>query len=358
MFSRLTDLHPALDAGSEIMKPLRFALFGAGFWARFQLAAWQELPGVECVAIYNRTRAKAETLASEFSVPVVYEDPEALLKNEALDFIDIVTDVETHARFVELAALHRLPVICQKPLAPDLETARRLVTQCHHRGNALLVHENWRWQAPIRAFQQVLASGRLGNLVRGRIDYAHSFPVFENQPFLKELDPFILTDIGTHILDVARFLWGEACEVYCQTRRMHSDIRGEDVATVMLGMRSGMTVTANMSYASKWEFDRFPETVLAVEGREAGASLGLNGVLRIYSDTGVESQHVSPPTYPWADPAYAQIHASIVDCHRNLLGHLQNREPAETTGSDNLKTLELVFAAYESATRHQVIRLG
>ncbi len=73
--------------------------------------------------------------------------------------------------------------------------------------------------------------------MRARIDYANSFPVFDNQPFLKELDHFILTDIGTHILDVARFLFGEASSVRCQTRRMRRDIAGEDVATVMMEMR-------------------------------------------------------------------------------------------------------------------------
>ena len=45
------------------MTKLRFAAFGAGFWAHYQLAAWKELKGVECVAVYNRTRAKAEKLA-------------------------------------------------------------------------------------------------------------------------------------------------------------------------------------------------------------------------------------------------------------------------------------------------------
>ena len=39
--------------------PLRFAVFGTGFWARFQLAAWREVGGVECVALYNRTRVQS-----------------------------------------------------------------------------------------------------------------------------------------------------------------------------------------------------------------------------------------------------------------------------------------------------------
>ena len=73
------------------MKALRFAMIGTGFWSRFQLAGWRELTGVACVALYNRTGAKAEALAKAFGVPGVYDDPDELLKREKLDFLDIVT---------------------------------------------------------------------------------------------------------------------------------------------------------------------------------------------------------------------------------------------------------------------------
>src|SRR5688572_4246291 len=105
-------------------RPLRFAILGAGFWAQFQLAAWRELKGAECVALYNRTRAKAEALAARFGVPMVYDDAEELLRREQPDFIDVITDVDTHGQFVRLAARHRIPVICQKPMAPSLGEAR------------------------------------------------------------------------------------------------------------------------------------------------------------------------------------------------------------------------------------------
>ncbi len=77
---------------------LRFAIFGAGFWSRFQLAAWREIDGAECVAVYNRTRANADALAREFDVPAIYDDPEELLKREGLDFVDITTDVNYAVR--------------------------------------------------------------------------------------------------------------------------------------------------------------------------------------------------------------------------------------------------------------------
>lgn len=338
------------------MSELRFALLGTGFWSRYQLAAWGEIEGVRCVALYNRTRSKAEALAAEFGVPTVYDDAELLLRQEQLDFVDIVTDADTHEKFTGLALNHRLPTICQKPMAPSLATAEAMARKSEDAGIPLLIHENWRWQAPLRRLKGVLQSGRLGPIVRARIDYANKFPVFDNQPFLRELERFILTDIGTHILDVARFLFGEATELYCQTRRMHEDIQGEDVATVMMQMDEGLTVTCNMSYASRGECDRFPETFAAIEGTHAGVSLGAGHHLTLFHGDSTEIEQVLVPQYAWADPAYSLIHASIVDCHRNLVAALRGEAIAETNAIDNLKTLRLVDSAYQSAAEHAVIR--
>lgn len=339
------------------MSGLRFAMLGTGFWSRFQLAGWQEIPGAKCVALYNRTRSKATALASEFGIPAVYDCAEELLRAEKLDFVDIVTDVSTHAHLVGLAAQHGLPVICQKPLAPSLEIAQHMLQQTRDAGVPLFVHENWRWQAPLRRLKAMLDSGICGQIIRARIDYANSFPVFENQPFLKELEQFILIDIGTHILDASRFLFGEASDLYCQTRKMHNDIAGEDVATVMMRSRDGVTITCNMSYASRWEFDRFPQTMVAVEGTEGGVSLGVDYELRTFGKRGSGSERVELPKYLWADPAYELVHTSIVSCHQNLFDALTERKLAETTGEDNLRTLQLVFAAYESAEKGIVVKI-
>jgi D-apiose dehydrogenase len=47
-----------------------------------------------------------------------------------------------------------------------------------------------------------------------------------------------------------------------------------------------------------------------------------------------------------------------VPCHRDLLAALRGERTAETTGADNLKTIELVFAAYESARKNAVVNPG
>jgi predicted dehydrogenase len=279
------------------------------------------------------------------------------LAMEKIDVIDVIADVHTHAPLVTMAANHKIPVICQKPMAPTLSLAERMVETCHSAGVPLAIHENWRWQKPIRELKAALASNLIGPIHRARIDYANSFPVFENQPFLKELDQFILTDIGSHILDVARFLFGEARTLDCQTNRVHRDIKGEDVATVMMRMDSGATVTCNMSYASPVEHDRFPETFVFVEGEKGSIELAPDFWLRVTTKAGTQARRYPPPFFAWADARYALVHSSIVACNADLLRALRTNTSAESSGEDNLKTMKLVFASYDSAKREQVVNL-
>ncbi|MEM6280652.1 MAG: Gfo/Idh/MocA family oxidoreductase [Chloroflexota bacterium] len=336
-------------------KTLKFALFGTGFWSHFQLAGWNELDGVECVAVYNRTKAKAEQFAEKFGIPAVYDDAQALLDNEDLDFIDICTNVETHAPFTKMGAAAGIDVVCQKPMAVDLAEAKEMVATCDAAGVKLFINENWRWQHPIRQFKTQLDSGTIGKPFRARIHYANSFPVFDNQPFLKELEQFILTDIGSHILDTARFLFGDAHTLYATTRRVHPDINGEDVATSMMTMGDdAITVLCEMSYASRTEIERFPETYIYVEGDRGFLELGPDFWIRETTEQGTLAKRHVPPGYPWADPAYDLIHSSIVTCQQDILDGLCGKG-GETTGADNLKTMQLVFGSYMSAAEKRVL---
>lgn len=234
-----------------------------------------------------------------------------------------------------------------------------MTAACREAGVALYVNENWRWQAPIRALKAVLDSGEIGRVFRASITMVSGFPVFQNQPFLRELEQFILTDIGSHVLDVARCLFGEAASLYCQTHRVHTDIRGEDVATVMLRTVHDATVTVEMGYAENFlERDRFPETFIFAEGSRGSAELAPDFWIRTTTAAGTHSRRVPPPRYAWADPAYDVVHSSIVPCQANILAAVRGESDCETTGEDNLRTVRLVFAAYESATTGNAIRLA
>jgi predicted dehydrogenase len=337
------------------MSKKRFAMFGTGYWSYFQLAGWIETGDVECVALFNRTKSKADKLAAQFGIPAVYDNAEALLDNEKLDFVDICTNVETHYPFTQMAAERKLAVVCQKPMAISLAEAEALVGVCKRHDVQLYINENWRWQHAIRAFKRQLDKGNIGRIFRAHIDYRNSFPVFDNQPFLRDLEQFILTDIGSHILDTARFLFGDATSLYCHTHQVNRGIKGEDSATVMMTMGGGTTVVCDMSYSTRREYDRFPETYIEIEGDQGFLALTPDFWVRETTEAGTFSSRHKPPHYPWADATYDVPHSSIVPCQANLARALHGVEPGETTGDDNLKTVRLVFGSYESARTGKVL---
>jgi predicted dehydrogenase len=333
---------------------LKGAVIGTGFWANFQIAAWQELEDVAITSLYNRTRNKAELVAKKFGIPAVYDDLAVLLEKERPDFVDIITDVGTHAAFTQIAAQHNVQVICQKPMESSVQQAEEMLQVCAANDVRLFIHENFRWQLPLRKLKAALDSGIIGKPFKARVSFCSAFPVFDNQQFLKALEHFILTDIGSHVLDVCRFLFGDVKSLYCLTQRINRQIKGEDVANVLMEMQSGLHCFAEMSYASVMEKEAFPQTFVFVEGERGSLHLTHDFQLKVITPTSTTASVVQPPLYAWADPDYAVVHASIVDCNRNILKGL-NGGNAETTGEDNFRTVQLVWAAYASAATGKTI---
>lgn len=333
---------------------LKGVIIGTGFWSNFQIPAWLELPGVKITGLYNRTFKKAKAIGEKFGISNIYDNAEALLEKERPDFVDIITDVDTHAFLTTLAAERKIDVVCQKPMAPSPELAKDMLNICKANNVRLFIHENFRWQLPIRKLKEALDSGVIGSAFKARVSFCSAFPVFDNQPFLKELDHFILTDIGSHVLDICRFLFGEASTLFCLTQRVNQEIKGEDVANVLMEMKSGLHCCAEMSYASIMEKEAFPQTLVFIEGERGSLYLTHDFEIKIIKKNGTESTIIQPVMYSWLDPAYAVVHSSIVACNRNILQGLQGGD-AETTGEDNFKTVELVWAAYASAATGKAI---
>jgi predicted dehydrogenase len=339
------------------MTELRFALLGAGFWASYQLAAWEECPGVRCVAVCDPVLDRAERLARRYSVPRASSDPEEVFAEDRLDFVDIVSDIGSHAKLVRLAADHGVPVICQKPMAPTLEECEDLVRTCRQANVPFAIHENWRWQAPLRRVRERLAAGAIGEPFRARIDMVSGFDVFANQPGLRESSRFIVADMGCHLIDLARSLFGEADRIYCQIATVRPDVRGEDTATVHLSMNGGkLGVTINMGFpGTPLEHECFPQTLLFIEGNLGSIEVTPDFRVHLTTASGTHIEKVPPPKYAWANPDYTVVHSSMVLCQAELVAALREGRPAETSAEDNLKTMRLVFAAYESARDRRVV---
>ena len=112
-----------------------------------------------------------------------------------------------------------------------------------------------------------------------------------------------------------------------------------------------------MSFVSKTEWGHFPEELIYIEGTKGTLELAPDFWIRVTTAEGTWSRRYLPPRYPWADPNYDVNHASMVPLHQDLLRAFRTGEPPENTGEDNLKTMQLVYAAYESAAKNQVIEI-
>lgn len=327
------------------------ALIGCGFFAQNQLRAWAETGDAGVVALCDRDAERLAATAAYFGIARTYEDAAEMLERERPDFVDIATTVASHVPLVTLAARAGVPVICQKPFTETLGEAACLVETCRQAGVPLMVHENFRWQAPIRAVRRVLERGEIGRPFWARITFRSSYDVYAGQPYLAEGSRFIIQDLGIHLLDVSRFLFGEVSSMTARTQRVNPRIAGEDVATMMLAHAAEVTTIVDCSYASARERELFPQCLIEIDGASGTLRLGADYELVVHVDGTTRRETVAPDEARWGPAPWHGIQESVFNIQEHFVDCLRTGCEPETSGADNLNTLALVEAAYLS-TQH------
>lgn len=334
---------------------IRIALIGCGFFARNQLHGWADIDGAEVVAICDRDPARLEDAGDQFGISRRYQDAAQMFADGGFDVVDIATTAPSHRALVEMAAGAGVHVICQKPFAENPEDARAMVDAVAATGKVLMVHENFRWQSAIRAAINALRSGAIGTPFFGRVSFRSGYDVFSGQPYLAKGKRFIIEDLGIHILDIARALFGDVARITATTRRINPAIKGEDVATMLLEHEGGVTSVVDCSYATRRTPETFPETLLEIDGTEGSLLLDAGYGLTIQRGGDSETRDVSPPLLPWAERPWHNIQESVAIIQRDFIDCLRAGRVPETSGADNLKTLALVEAAYQSAAEGRTV---
>ncbi len=340
------------------MNTVRVGVIGAGFWARYQILAWQQIEGVEVRAITNRTLEKAERLAADLGIPTVAATPQELVNRDDVDVVDIVTSESTHHEYTLLAARAGRHAIAQKPMAESFDECREMVDACEAAGVRLFVHDNWRFQTPVRSFLEWYRERPVGAVRRARFSYLSSFPVFEMQPALREAERFMLMDMGTHIVDTARAFVGDLAWVAAQTATVTPGIAGEDVATILAGTTAGGHCVIELSYASPTEHEHELETLIQLECDEGVMQLDhdFRAVVTRRDGTSV-SRRFAPVVHDWLIPRYTLSMGSCLPANESFVHALRTGEPSESDGRGYLNTMEAVFAAYRSAEGNRIVQL-
>lgn len=335
---------------------LRGGLIGCGYVANSHLAAWRRQTLGTIVAVCDLDRERSREAAGTYGIPKEFDSAERMFKDCALDFVEICTRPDTHESLVQLAAGNRLAILCQKPLAGDLATIDRMIETCRSHHVRCMVHENWRFRPWYVQLAEEVRKGTIGDPVRLRIQ-SHDFRCLapggmDDQPYFRTMNPFILYEMGPHLVDVARNVLGDPCYVFAAHSRI-ADLAGEDAAHLVLGYPNGEQAILDMCWSTvpnPQDHTKWGLVDSVVEGTRGALRNTRDGHLLLTRPNGTESIITVPMT---DDPRLE----SYVATQRHFLQRLIDGKPFVTDIVDNRQAMRVIFAGYESAERHTVVRL-
>jgi D-apiose dehydrogenase len=331
---------------------LRVGVLGCGMISGNHFAAWARCQGAEVVAVCDPVLDRAQSRAAEFGVPAAYDSPEAMMKAESLDLIDIITPRETHAGMVRLAAKHGIHAMSEKPLCPTYEEALALVGEVEGRIR-VMVNENWRYRAYFRQIAAWLQAGKLGTITLARMALWRSsmLPRAEDgkvhsltrQPFLAKEERVLIAESLIHEIDVIRALFGEVEVLACSTGHHCPEIVGEDSATILMRTPYGLTITLDGVMTAAGHETRAPDRFEIAGTR---CSVVLDGaVLKL---VGAEQE-----TITYDEDTVRQ------DCFNASVQHFVDQVKAGgefwTSAKDQLGSLKVMEDAYRLAGKASVL---
>lgn len=108
--------------------PLRIGLIGAGANTRtMHIPGFRKCDDVEIRGVVNRSRESSQRIAAEFSIPLVFDSPEALCASPEIDAVCIGTWPYRHREFTIMALEAGKHVLCEARMAMDLEEAQDML---------------------------------------------------------------------------------------------------------------------------------------------------------------------------------------------------------------------------------------
>lgn len=166
----------------------------------------------------GRTAAAVERAARDLGWDEAATDWRDVVRRPDIDLVDVSTPGDSHKEIAIAAAEAGKAVICEKPLANTVAEAEAMLAAVTKAGVPHMVCHNYRRVPAIMLARQLIHEGRIGRIHHFRAAYLQDWIVDPAFPLVWRLDKQqagsgALGDIGSHAVDLARFLVGEITEV-------------------------------------------------------------------------------------------------------------------------------------------------
>ena len=203
------------DAAAEA--PLRAGVIGLGMMGRNHVRVFDELPGVELVAVAD-PNPDALRRATTGRAARGYADLATMFAEERLDLVSIVTPTSLHLSNALVALEAGANVLVEKPIASDRAEAEEMIAAALRAGRILTVGHIERFNPAIRELRRRLADGELGRIFQVKTTRLGPFPA-------RIRDVGVVVDLAPHDLDIMRYLLdSEPVRLYAETeQRIHTD---------------------------------------------------------------------------------------------------------------------------------------
>lgn len=361
---------------------VRVGIIGPGWWSETMfIPALRAHPGAELVAICGRDLGRTQTFADANGIPKVFTDVEDMYDSGEIDAVIISTVNKTHHPMTMAAIERGIHVLCEKPLAMDPTEADEMASAARESGLTCLVPFTYRFMPTSQYVKRLIDDGYVGrpyllNLryytgyARGT-DYAWRFD-------LGEAGAGVLGDLGTHWIDMARWLLGEITAVTCNlthhvTRGPRPDgqpyEQADDGANILVEFASGAHGVIVVS-AVCYEDSPFGQThEFDVHGSEGTvyAVNDWNDLQQVRGARAGEPIHDLPiPDEIWGDVRRDVVHDTYRDVFRStdvlargwVSAIREGRTDIEPSFDDGAAAQRVVAACQISAAEGRRVRLA
>lgn len=352
-------IHPPLPKKRDF----RIGILGSGFIVSdCHLVAYRKA-GYNPVAIASRNPENARKTAARQQIAKVYESYDQLLDDSSIEVLDIAVPPNFQLSLI-LAACARKTVrgiLAQKPLGMNHAEAFQAVEACERAGIALAVNQNMRFDQSVRAAKALLDQNCLGEPVLASIEM-RAIPHW--MPWQADLGWVTLRIMSIHHLDTFRYWFGDPQRIFCSVR---ADPRTK------FPHQDGICLYT-LEYANGFRCAGIDDTWTgpAKEGCPADNYVrfrieGLEGLA--IGDIGwCKDPYTTPSTIDYARKGDAGFHRprwaeswfpdAFTGTMADLLIALESGRAPAISGRDNLRTMALVDAAYQSVAEHRAIELA
>jgi predicted dehydrogenase len=330
-------------------------IVGAGGIVRYAHLPAYRSAGFRVVAIADLDEVKANQAAEEFGIDRVHPDVDALLADSAVEVLDVAVYPGAQPEIVEKAIAAGRHVLCQKPFALDYATGRRMVELAETAGLKLAVNQQMRWDAGIRYAKLLLERGLLGQPTYATIQ-VHVETDWSLWPWILASPRHELLFHSIHYQDSLRYLFGLPDRVYTSGARQPGEAAAGETKTLTIwSYHAGFQILIDVNHGV-WSDDRY--AIFRFEGSD-GVIKGTIGLMYDYP-------HGRPDTLAfarrsasdrWHEPALQTtwVPDAFVGPMASLMIAIEAGGEPETSGRDNLMTLQTVFAGYRSMAEGRAV---